>query len=105
MGETEYVIYLDETQKDRYRHFHLTEKGQVVLFRVQYEALINQKWVVIVRYDTAHGFPHRDVMHPDGTQTKERFPNYSRTHMLTMGQQDIRRNWRAYRARYEKELR
>ena len=76
-----------------------------MLFRVQYEAWIGQQWVVIVRYDTAHGFPHRDVMHPDGSQTKERYPEYSRMHVLTMGQQDIRRNWRAYRARFASEMR
>ncbi len=105
MDETEYVIYLDEGQQDRYRHFHLTEKGQVVLFRIQYEALFDQQWVAIVRYDTAHGFPHRDVMHPDGGQTKEQFQHYSRTYVLTMGQQDIRQNWRSYRARYEEEQR
>ena len=106
MGETEYVIYLDEAQRDRYRHFHRTERGQVVLFRVQYEALIEQQWVAIVRYDTAHGVPHRDVMHPDGSQTKEQFPHYSRAHVLTMGQRDIRQNWRTYRARhYEEETR
>lgn len=105
MGETEYIIYLDEAQQDRYRHFHRTERGKVVLFRIQYEALIDQQWVAIVRYDTAHGVPHRDVMHPDGSQTKEQFPHYSRAHVLTMGQRDIRRNWRTYRARYEKEMR
>jgi len=105
MGETEYIIYLDEAQQDRYRHFHRTERGQVVLFRIQYEALIGQQWVAIVRYDTAHGSPHRDVRHPNGSQTKEQFSHYPRSRVLTMGQQDIRRNWRAYRARYEEEMR
>ncbi len=105
MGETEYIIYLDQAQRDRYRHFHRTEQGKVVLFRIQYEALINQRWVAIVRYDTAHSFPHRDVMHSDNSQTKEDFSYYSRAQVLTMGQRDIRRNWRAYRARYEKEMR
>jgi hypothetical protein len=104
MGETEYIIYLDDGMRDRYRYFHHTEQGQVVLFRIQYEALIGQRWVPIVRYDTAHGFPHRDVMHPDGSQTKEPFPHYSRAEVLTTGQQDIRRNWREYRATYEKKL-
>ncbi|RLD03315.1 MAG: hypothetical protein DRI32_07525 [Chloroflexi bacterium] len=105
MGETEYIIYLDGAQKDRYRHFHLTEQGRIVLFRIQYEAFINGDWIAILRYDTAHGFPHRDLIHPDGSQTKEQFPHYSRKDVLTLGQQDIRRNWRDYRSQYEKELR
>jgi len=31
-----------------------------------------------VRYDTAHGRPHKDILHPDGTQDKVEFYGYSR---------------------------
>ncbi|MDL1964286.1 MAG: hypothetical protein LWW98_08155 [Deltaproteobacteria bacterium] len=33
-----------------------------MFFRVQYETKINQIWYPVVRYDTAHGFAHRDLL-------------------------------------------
>ena len=105
MGEKEYIVYLDDVRQNWYRHFHRTERGGVIIFRIQYEVYITGKWQAIVRYDTAHGFPHKDVLHPDGTQTKEIFPGYSNAEVLTMGQRDIRRNWKRYRRNYEREMR
>ena len=43
MGEKEYIIYLDDIRQNRYRHFHRTKRGQVVIFRIQYEAYIDNK--------------------------------------------------------------
>ena len=68
MTETNFIIYLDTTQENRYRHNHVWEAGEIQGFRIQYEALIEGKWHSILRYDTAHGQPHRDVLHPDSTQ-------------------------------------
>ena len=55
-----------------------------------------------------HGFlqngrPHRDLLHPDGTQDKQEFHNFSREEVLTIGERDIKANWRRYRAQYERE--
>ena len=50
------------------------EKRQVKRFVVQYEAYIEGKWRAIVRYDTAHGYFHRDILYPDGSTRKVRFP-------------------------------
>jgi len=104
MGEREFLIYLDPDQRhNRYRHYHVWEGNKVAEFRIQYEALIAGEWIVIVRYDTAHGRPHRDVMQPDGTEIKEWFDLYSIGEVLTIGQRDIMENWPAYRGRFEKE--
>ena len=104
MGEREFVIYLDEAQQNRYRHWHVWEHGRIAEFRIQYEAFIAGRWHAVVRYDNAHGEPHRDVLHPDGTQTKEMFPGYGNAEVLTIGQRDIMENWPQYRAAYEKEM-
>jgi hypothetical protein len=105
MGEREFLIYLDPTtRRNRYRHYHAWEENQIVEFRVQYEALIDEEWVPVVRYDTAHGRPHRDVLHPDGSETKEWFDVYSVAEVLTIGQRDIMENWSLYRKQFEKEL-
>ena len=105
MGEREFLVYLDpEERLNRYRQSHSWEDGMVTEFRVQLEALIGGRWRVIVRYDTAHGRPHRDIMHPDGTETKEWLDLYPNAEVLTIGQRDIVENWPVYRRRFEKEL-
>lgn len=104
MGEKTFVILLGESDRDRCRLHCITERGQVTLFRVQYEAFINGEWRPIVRYDTAHGFPHCDLLHPDRPGEKTEYPGRSNAEVLTLGQEDIKRNWPAYRAHYEKEM-
>ncbi len=104
VSETNFVIYLDDAQLNRYRHWHLADVGKVVQFVIQYEAFIAGKWHSIVRYDTAHNQPHRDLLHPDGKQTKEFFPHYTNAEILTFGQRDIVENWSVYRVNYEKEM-
>lgn len=39
----------------------LVERDRVTEFVVQLECFIEGKWIPIVRYDTAHGFAHRDL--------------------------------------------
>jgi len=58
----------------------------------------------IVRYDTAYGFAHRDVRHPDGTVTKTSFQHWDHAVVLTYGERDLKRNWASYRKVYEREL-
>ncbi len=100
-----FVVPLQGSPTNRYRHYHLIDKRVVKEFTIQYEANIDGEWQEIVRYDTAHGRPHKDVLHPGGAQTKEEFPYYTHAEVLTFGQNDIRRNWKKYRAQYEKEMR
>jgi len=103
MTYTSYVINLTSDGRNRYRHYHLVEK-KILEFRVQYEAYLQGKWHAIVRYDTAHGFAHRDVMHPDGTTTKTSFQQWDYPAILTYGERDLKRNWASYRKTYEREL-
>jgi len=104
LGEKSFVVPLGKSDCDRYRLYCVTEKGHVVVFRVQYEALIDGEWRPIVRYDTAHGFPHRDLLHPNRPEEKMEYPGWSNAEVLTLGQEDIKRNWQTYRAQYEKEM-
>jgi hypothetical protein len=68
MKELEFVIPL--TRQDRYRHYHLRIKGQVIEFSVQYETFINGEWFPVVRYDSSHGFAHRDLLNMKGLKRK-----------------------------------
>jgi len=105
MGEREFTIYLDpEKRLNRYRHNHRWESGRIVEFRIQFEAKFEDKWHAVVRYDSAHDMPHKDILYPDGSETKEWFTRYSCAEVLTIGQRDIMENWPAYRERYEREM-
>ena len=105
MTEREFLIYLDpETRLCRYRHYHVSKGKKIMEFRIQLEILVEGEWYPVVRYDTAHGAPHRDILHPNGDQTKEWFEGYSIEEVLTIGQKDIMDNWLVYRRRFIKEM-
>lgn len=103
MGEKEYVWEI-RPGLDRFRYHHRTEGKDVIEFVLQYEAYIEEKWREIVRYDTAHNRPHRDILYPDGTQTKDFFPYWSNAETMTFGERDIKLNWRRYRRAYEEKM-
>ena len=78
MGEREFLIYLDPEQRlNRYRHYHVWQGNEIVEFRIQFEAFIDGQWHPVMRYDTAHGQAHRDMLHPGGSETKEWFALHS----------------------------
>jgi len=105
MTEREFLIYLDpENRLCRYRHYHTSNGREIVEFRIQLEILTDGEWQPVVRYDTAHGKPHRDILHPNGEQTKEWFEGYAAAEVLTIGQKDIMENWLTYRKRFMKEI-
>lgn len=100
----EYIQYLSKAQTDRMRVRIVTERGSVVQFAVQYEALFSAAWHPIVRFDTAHNFSHKDLMHPGGRQDKQplAFPDFKIA--LTFAIQDVKASWRWYRTGYEREM-
>lgn len=104
MGEKEYVYYFTLERQDRFRYYHYLARGRILRFRIQYEARIGGNWHAIVRYDTAHGRPHKDILRPDGSQRKVEFYGYSGEEVLTLGERDIKVNWQRYRAEYEREM-
>ena len=104
MQEIEYVIYLSAESTDRLRVSAQKEKGDIVEFVIQYEASISEKWQPIVRYDTAHGFAHKDIMKPSGATIKQ--PLFFETYNLafTFATLDLKANWKQYRYAFEKEV-
>jgi len=77
------------------------DRGEVLSFVVQLECFWRDRWQPVVRYDTAHGYAHRDTMHPERkTEKSEMFVrNYSEGLNFAIG--DLKANWREYRRRYE----
>ncbi len=100
MDEREFFISLpDAALRVRY----LKDRGRILRFVVQLEALIDQVWTPIVRYDNAHHFVHRDDLKPDGSQVKTppmAFANNEDAFNFAL--QDLRTNFRLYVERYKR---
>ena len=74
-------------------------------FVVQLEVLHPRRgaWLPVVRYDTAHGFAHRDRVFPDGTVEKTPLPIDDYNQALNYAEIDLRDHWEEYRDRFLKE--
>lgn len=92
------------SESDRKRHEHLTQKGKIVEFVVQYEMLYNCKWVPIIRYDTAHGYAHKDLINPDGSKEKILIGQANLNEVMNMADRDINENWEKYKDRYLRRI-
>lgn len=77
-----------------------TIRGRVIDFVVQYETVLDGEPVTVVRYDTAHGFPHRDTMDARGRQVSKEVLLLSHDEALQFATIDLRMHWRRYRARF-----
>ena len=99
--EVEYIIRIGPS--DRYRHLHISERGKIVFFRVQYETKIDDIWYPVVRYDTVHGFAHRDLLSMEGRLTKTPLFNQDYNDALTFAENDLRTNWQYYKKRFMEE--
>ena len=82
-----------------------TEHGQILSFVVQLECFFEgYEWLPIVRYDTAHGFAHRDTLHPKQETEKTELAVRDYNEGMNYAIEDIKANWQFYRRRYEEWL-
>jgi len=99
LPEKEYIIpYSEDTRK---RHYHKAKGGKVIEFMVQLEVKVKGEWKPVIRYDCAHDYAHRDRYNLAGEREKEEL-HLSYGEALTLGDKDIKKNWRAYRDRFLK---
>lgn len=104
MNDKEFFIFLGLHFKDRIRVHFLKDKGEILDLVIQYEATINGKWVAIVRYDCAHGFFHRDLMHPNGDKEKKVIEAPDLKYAFSFARQDLEDRWEWYKEQYLKKL-
>ena len=97
----EYVLRVGPS--DRYRHLHIKERGRIVFFRVQYETKIRDRWFPVVRYDTTHGYAHRDLLNIRGDVEKTPLFNQDYNDVLTFAENDLKSNWFYYKKRFLEE--
>jgi hypothetical protein len=101
VGSKDYTV--DFTPEDRKRFYVETKRGKVVRFVVQFEILISEEWHPVVRYDTVHGYAHKDILDRRGRVIKKiemHDMNYKKA--LQIANLDIDSNWKTYKRRYLK---
>lgn len=95
---TEFTIRLGS--EDRYRHCHVRDRNRILFFRVQLETRVRGAWHPVVRYDTAHGFAHRDLLSYHGIQQKTPLFEQDYNDALTFAENDLKLNWDSYKRRF-----
>ena len=80
--------------------------GKVTTFAVKLLALIRGEWHEILRYDSGHDCPHKDILDIDGAVVRKVWYDFlDNGQALTMAITDIKDNHDFYKERYEKWLR
>jgi hypothetical protein len=100
----EFLSYLDILEHNRIRVRLIIENGELNDVMFQYETLLSEEWVAIVRYDCAHGFFHRDVLLPNGDKEKQVIEIDTLKRASQYAEQDLKDRWEWYRERYIKKL-
>lgn len=101
MSITQYDSLLDVDLRYRVR-FESKEK-RVLHFTVQLEFLYEDNWRPVVRYDTADGYAHRDMVCPRRRKLPMVASNYNEA--LDLAIDDIKQRGYLYREECEKWLR
>ena len=87
--------------KGDYLRVEFTTDGAMVLgFVVQLEVVVQEELRPAVRFDTAHGFPHVDILNPRGRLIDKKPLVMPLKQALTFAIDDIKVNWDAYRSRF-----
>ena len=83
-----------------------SELGRIIRFVVQLECQFVEagEWIAIIRYDTAHGYAHLDIMHPNKKEEKTKMSVQDYNEAFTIAMEDVVDKRYEYRRRYEEWL-
>lgn len=71
---------------------------------VQYETYLKEHWFPVIRFDTAHGFAHLDIIHFKGKTEKVPLGITNFNEALTFAQNEIRKEWQNHKRRFVREV-
>jgi hypothetical protein len=101
------ISYLiDLTGIDTIRVIIFVERPRsVVAFTVQYETIIDGTIYPVVRYDSAHGYPHRDTLDSEA-RVIDKFwlAGWAIVDALDHAVKDVKTNYRTYRAAFVERM-
>lgn len=103
-GQTEEEHFITITAGNTIRVRRTLQYGRLLAYLVQYEVWIaeEEQWHAAVRYDTAHGRPHKDVLAWDGTVIEKTWSPIGRSldDELQYAIRDIRTHWVTHRVEF-----
>ena len=72
----------------------LSERGAVIDFVVKLHLLFEGRSLEVIRFDCAHGGPHKDILRPDGSKHDVKKYNYLDNRQgLKLAIQDLKEHW------------
>lgn len=98
----EHLADLGDTGTDRLRLSIVVDKGKVCDLVVQYETMIDEQWLPVVRYDCAHGYFHQDVYQGDKQVEKNTIHVTDLNDALTYAEDDLTANWEQYKVKFQR---
>jgi len=104
MKTIEFISYLDYQNLNRLRVRLVIDNGVLLDVMYQYEMFLHEEWLAIVRCDCAHGFFHRDVLHPNGDKQKKTIEMDNLKAASKYAEQDLKDRWQWYRENYIKKM-
>ena len=103
MSERRYDEYIDNS--DYIYVYFKTEKRNVKEFVVKLRCRFHGVWYEVVRYDSGHGIPHKDVLKPDGSFDRKVWYRYMNNNQaLDFALDEIKEQFEFYRWRFEQWL-
>lgn len=98
--------YFLEIVRGTVTYVHLkTEKGEVKEFVVKLLCEFDGKYYEVLRYDSGHECPHKDILNTEGAVIRKVWYDFlDNSQALTMAITDIKDNYEFYRERYLKWL-
>ena len=95
MPQKGYTTWLDERTYIEVEF--VTVKGRIVSFVVRLMRIEGDRVVGVVRYDTAHGMPHRDIVDRQGRLLrKDWLAEMTFDQALNHAKEDLRKNYEEY---------
>jgi hypothetical protein len=83
----------------------LRNKTEILKCAVQLSLEVDGVWMAVIRYDVAHGRPHKHVYRKDGAERTQSVdttydPNLGYSQAMSVAMKDVRDNWRTYRRKF-----
>lgn len=89
--------FLEPLREDvRLRTIIVTGRGRVEDFVVQLEVVYKGKWRPCLRYNYAHGKPHRDLIYKEGRTTKEWLATENLGALISFARKDLKENFQTH---------
>ncbi len=97
--------YLDHENRIRSR-MTTDSRGRVVTFMLQLEVLVDEGWLPVVRYDSAHGRAHIDYVDPEGVTYEKVWLDHWEpfNNAFTLADNELKTTWQVHRSRFVKQM-